>query len=1156
MFNIKLDKYIIYSFSLIAISASFGQSQFPYDAEYTKRKVVRSTYAKTYRKAEKMLDKSIRKVRKYGIVKKEVTPLEWWKQDYLMTMDPAQGRPTPEVLLPQIQALANKNNINKRATPGTINSPWKSRGPNNVGGRTRALAWDASDSKQVKVFAGGVTGGLWVNEDISRASSKWLQVGGIWPNLNVTCIAQDPNDADIWYVGTGEGFGTTSSSSRGYGIFKSTDGGETWSHLSNTDDFYYVNDIVVRNESGTSVVYAGVDILYYQGKYHGNNTTVGLFRSTNGGSSWSNVAPKIPSQSHFHAIADIEIGADNKLWIGTRKNPYGSSSDRGGGRIYYSSNGTTFTESYKNSNALEGRVELACAPSSSDTLYAVIESGGKAQNVVRSFNGGTSWSTFTEPSDADNGISSTDFTRNQAWYDLIIAVNPTNAAELVIGGINFFMSTQVGNNWRQISKWSENPSMNSLNCSYVHADMHAALFSDDGKRLIVGTDGGVFYAPDIQNSPWNKSNAFVERNNNYVITQFYSGTISQNDVNFIMAGAQDNGTHYTQDTGLNDDNQLWGGDGAYCFIHPESDSKLVFSYVRNNFYGYVDNQLYTLAKDNNNGAFINPAGLDFVNDNLFMRKSSGTVYRNSITGTTSSLRTITFSSSSSDGNASAFHIYKKPNGKARLIIGTTAGKVFYSDNPEASTPTFSSLGSVNSGNITSIESLGDRGDTLLLTLSNYGINNIYISTNGGTSWLNRDGNLANMPVWDIIGNPNSSNEAIIATELGMYQTTDIFTSSPKWVPIQEGMGPVKTMMIDFNKKNSVIMAASHGRGIFTNDGWLSESPLADFEVSDTTLCTGVSANFKNTSLNDPNTIRWRVVPNSGYSFENGTDSTTKDATLKFNTDGDYTVTLYIEKQEESSSKSQKIKVLKSITNSLSISANPQTYCKSDDVELTVNYGDNSMLTLNSPELRWYINGSELTSNFNQDKYTVKAPQSNGNQFIAYFTANYACLSPKVSASPSYTIQSANVPTLNITRNWDTLYSNYTGAGKITWYRNNLQIATGLKHTLINNGDYFARVSMDGCVSENSNTVTYNSLGLTGFENGLKVGPNPASNQLIIKAKSVGELSVYDMNGRVIYNELNTEPTEKILDISKWAKGVYMLKWNSNGSMTQKALIID
>ena len=84
--------------------------------------------------------------------------------------------------------------------------------------------------------------------------------------------------------------------------------------------------------------------------------------------------------------------------------------------------------------------------------------------------------TFTEPSDADNGIPNTDFTRGQAWYDLIIVVNPIDASELVIGGINFFMSTQAGGNWKQISKWSEKTSS-------VGITWPSVLFEAQAKRM-------------------------------------------------------------------------------------------------------------------------------------------------------------------------------------------------------------------------------------------------------------------------------------------------------------------------------------------------------------------------------------------------------------------------------------------------------------------------------------------------------------------------------------------------------------------------------------------------------------------------------------------------------------------------------------------------
>jgi hypothetical protein len=333
-----------------------------------------------------------------------------WEQDYLRTMDPTLGRPAQE-RLPAIIATLKNNNIAKVA-PGSNNAPWVERGPNNVGGRTRALAYDPSDLTYKKVWAGGVTGGLWYNQDITSSTSKWISVSSLWANLAVTCIAFDPIDSKIMYVGTGEGFGTTASSSRGMGIFKSTDAGKTFTHLSNTSSFYYVNDLIVRNEKNTSVLYAAVDILYFSGQWHGDGNSVGLFKSSNGGGSFSNVMPKVPSQNYRYSAADLELDKDNRIWIGTRVNE-GNNSDNGGGRILYTDDGTNFTVSYQHTNK-RSRVEIACAPGTSGTVYAVFEGSGKADTLIKTVNNGSSWSSVVKPVDADAGISKTDFTRGQA----------------------------------------------------------------------------------------------------------------------------------------------------------------------------------------------------------------------------------------------------------------------------------------------------------------------------------------------------------------------------------------------------------------------------------------------------------------------------------------------------------------------------------------------------------------------------------------------------------------------------------------------------------------------------------------------------------------------------------------------------------------------
>lgn len=403
-----------------------------------------------------------------------------WEQDFLRTMDPALRRPAPE-RLPAILAQMRNIYLGKTA-PGNVASPWVERGPNNVGGRTRALVFDPNDLTQKKVWAGGVTGGLWYNNDITDVNSSWTSVNDFWDNIAISCIAFDPNNSSIIYVGTGEGFG--SGSTRGAGIWKSIDGGTTWNQISSTTGFYYVNDLVVRNESGTSVIYAGVDGNYYKGVWHGL-ASLGLFRSINGGTNWTQVMPNITGQAYKFIVADIEISASNRLWVGTKATPYGIS-NRGGGYVLTSTDGTNWTISDTTTvDNGKGRVELACAPSDSNYVYAVIENSNTLSRLKKTTNNGTSWADITKPVDADTGIPTTDISRGQAWYDLILAIDPNNASTVIIGAVDLFKTTTAGTSWSQISKWSNNNNLAALTCSNVHADQHAIVYKPGSSSTVI-----------------------------------------------------------------------------------------------------------------------------------------------------------------------------------------------------------------------------------------------------------------------------------------------------------------------------------------------------------------------------------------------------------------------------------------------------------------------------------------------------------------------------------------------------------------------------------------------------------------------------------------------------------------------------------------------
>ena len=192
--------------------------------------------------------------------------------EFELTKDPALNIVPRERLLVaenyRLQKLASLSRTTT-AVPG-IN--WSERGPSNVGGRTRSLLYDANDAGNgyKKVFAGSTGGGIWVTTDITAATPTWTRIDDLLGNLAVTTLAQDPSNTQNIYAGTGEGW-FNSDAIRGLGIWKSSNGGTSWSQLTSTSNstFYYVQKVVVTS---TGVVLAAT-------------RNGGAQRSTDGGTS-------------------------------------------------------------------------------------------------------------------------------------------------------------------------------------------------------------------------------------------------------------------------------------------------------------------------------------------------------------------------------------------------------------------------------------------------------------------------------------------------------------------------------------------------------------------------------------------------------------------------------------------------------------------------------------------------------------------------------------------------------------------------------------------------------------------------------------------------------------------------------------------------------
>ncbi len=178
-----------------------------------------------------------------------IPPNKYFEREWELTINPYTGRPTPENLT-KIYTELKKGTY--KSLPGDYNNHWTERGPNNVGGRVKAVLFDPNDPNHETVFAGGVSGGLWKNTNISNFNSQWELIEST-TDLNVTSITVDPNNSQIFYIGTGESY--TFGHALGNGLWKSEDGGNTWTKTfgDNAVESEYQTDALLTVNSPASI---------------------------------------------------------------------------------------------------------------------------------------------------------------------------------------------------------------------------------------------------------------------------------------------------------------------------------------------------------------------------------------------------------------------------------------------------------------------------------------------------------------------------------------------------------------------------------------------------------------------------------------------------------------------------------------------------------------------------------------------------------------------------------------------------------------------------------------------------------------------------------------------------------------------------------------
>lgn len=715
------------------------------------------------------------------------------EMDFEMTRDNRLGYVPVSRLVDAYNKITMERRAGRYARISSLN--WIERGPNTnatgpsngnirgplnnavVSGRMRAIHVDLNDPTNKTVWAASVSGGLWKTNDITANPANWILVNDFLGNLAISSITQSPANKNILYFATGER-NNNIDAVRGGGVWKSVDGGATWNLLTNTTGFWNTSKIVC---DAAGNVYVGTN---------GNN--LGLQRSTNEGASWTNITPA--NSGNSNRITDIKLSNTGRLHVtmsGT--NEAGS---------YFTDNPATVASATWSAPItpipnLNQNCEIAV---SGNVLYALPEVNSLTPAIYKSTDGGLNWAaTITSPPGTTSGEPT--INSGQAWFNLAIGIDPNNPDICVAGGLNFYRTTNGGASWTQITRWVGNT------FNYVHADHHGVFWN--GTQVLLATDGGIFYSND-------NGVSYTDRNVGMRTLQFYSCAIHPTN-NYYLGGTQDNGSHsVTATSGIGGSIEVHGGDGGYTHIDEDEPlfqfSATVFSNYRRSTNGGVNWSSISLG---NTGQFINPTDYDDINNRMYCTGGAGTYIRWDNPQNGSTFNTINISGVTPN-SVRSFKV--SPFTANRVFMGTAGGAVLRVDNAHLSAP-----GAVNitgagmpqtNGNIVSCVNTGTADNFLIASYSNYGVPHVWVSTDAGASWSNVNGNLPDIPVRWAMFYPEDNGKAIIATEMGIFETTQLNGSSTSWV--QNGTFPsVKTNMLQYRVSDRTILAATHGRGFWT-----------------------------------------------------------------------------------------------------------------------------------------------------------------------------------------------------------------------------------------------------------------------------------------------------------------------------------------------------
>ncbi len=694
---------------------------------------------------------------------------------------------------------------------------WTSLGPTaitNTGVHNysgRIIAIDVSPFDSIVVLIGAAGGGVWKS---INGGTTWSPKSDDLGSLAVSCFARHPSDPNIIYAGTGEP-SNNAGGINGIGIIKSTDGGETWFPLSLLSTALTHISAITVNTGNPNIVVAGN---YFNGTDPNVN---GIYRSTDAGNTWlpTNVVGTTfrpmsiiqhPTNSNIlyalmARLSDLQANNNNGIWRSTNAGATWDSLALGQ------------NHGLPDLANLAGKSVLIVCKQYPNFMCAIFSnrSDGSLLGCYKSHNGGVTWVNANLPdvSSASNAGGS-GFFNGQGWYDIYVAVHPTDTNKIYVGGIDVIKTTNGG------TTWPTNIS-DGYGVRNFHPDQQAFAFNPlNPNTIYLAGDGGIVKSK-------NGGSNILDLNHGLQITQFVGLSVALTDTNTVLGGSQDNGTELYNGSST-DWTFAFDGDGGFTEIDPtnknimytenyhQSTGSDPFKQQRSTDGGSNWTTIISGLTSSDRSEFYVPYTLD-ENNPATLYLGSFRVYRSTNSG--SNWTPVSGDLSGGAGETIVTIRVSRTNSNF-VITGASAGVISISTN----------AGSTWSAISTSVLPARPVGD---LVFRQYNENTIYAAfqlfsslgggdnkghvwktNNRGLNWINITGNLPDIPANALALDPNDTLHILVGTDVGIFRTTD---GGSSWAPFNgqfPGGAVVTNLVTHFS--TGLVYASTYGRGAFKN----------------------------------------------------------------------------------------------------------------------------------------------------------------------------------------------------------------------------------------------------------------------------------------------------------------------------------------------------